>query len=233
MHIIGITGQKRHGKGETGEAIKSIALDRVETAKTVGFADKLKLAAARALGFHDLDTEAAVALMDEAKEKWLFSVVKVLDTPEYNPVGIWTMGDAVRGFTGRQYLQWFGTEVGRDLFGDTFWIDQVLPNPMRARSRALGTDVDEDTIIAYQAAHMHGNVDWLAITDIRFPNEAQRVLDCGGEVWRVVRDGMGQDGDVHASEIPLPDSVVTRTIHNNGTLSDLRRKVEKAMEAAA
>jgi hypothetical protein len=66
-------------------------------------------------------------------------------------------------------------------------------------------------------------VDCVAITDLRYPNEAQRVLDLGGEVWEVVRPGLVSDG--HASEQTLPRDLVTLTIENDSDVADLQLKV--------
>jgi hypothetical protein len=67
----------------------------------------------------------------------------------------------------------------------------------------------------------------VAFTDLRYPNEAQRILDLGGEVWEIIRPGLSSDG--HASETPLPRELVSRRIRNDGHLLNLRYEVEKAL----
>ena len=79
----------------------------------------------------------------------------------------------------------------------------------------------------------------VCLTDVRFLNEARRVRELGGEVWRVTRPGC--DGGAalaagvaaHASETeqrsPEMDQYVTREIVNDGTLDDLRVRVTLAL----
>ncbi len=207
--IIGINGFKRSGKGEVGNAIESIALDRALHTKQVGFADKLKILAARSLGFtEDYTDEERIALMDEAKEHWVIDLFKAFDTPQEKAI-YGQSHHKFHGLTGRQYLQNLGNDA-RVVFGDDFWVDQLLPQVHESWSKRL--------------ERMYPNVDILAITDLRYPNEAQRVLDLGGEVWEVLRPGTESDG--HASEIPLPRELRTRTILNDKGLDDLRYMVE-------
>lgn len=70
----------------------------------------------------------------------------------------------------------------------------------------------------------------VAITDCRYANECQRVLDSGGEVWRIVRPGVGPVNG-HSSDAGVPDHLVTRTILNDGSLSDLGYAVFGALTA--
>jgi hypothetical protein len=208
MYIVGINGFKRSGKGETGNLIEANVM--VGGCKQIGFADKVKIYGARALGFLTLTDQECIALMDEAKETWLIDMVTDPDARK------WWPSMEVNKITGRQYLQNVGTEA-RKIFGADFWVDQVLPDP-----HAEGMSTDDEALKV-----MHPGVDWLAITDLRFENEAQRVLDLGGEVWRVSRPGAESDG--HASEIALPDNLVTRELDNSGDLDWLQLEVQEAL----
>jgi hypothetical protein len=69
----------------------------------------------------------------------------------------------------RRLYQVMGTEVGRELLGEDIWIDAA------EYGMVPGTNY--------------------VITDVRFPNEADRILELGGEVWRVVR--LNPDGSVY------------------------------------
>jgi hypothetical protein len=215
MQIIGINGFKRSGKGETALAIADVVGEEAfgfKVTKGVGFADKLKIMAARALGFSGPD-EDMIALMDEAKEQWLF-----------NLTGGGHFGDPEIVFhelTGRQYLQNFGNEA-REIFGDTFWIDQVLPKVPYITPTGTPQQVVDITLQA-----KYPKVDVLCITDLRYENEADRVLSLGGVVWEVIRPNTESDG--HASEQVLPRELVTRQIDNSGDLMSLRFEVEKAL----
>jgi hypothetical protein len=44
----------------------------------------------------------------------------------------------------------------------------------------------------------------IAVSDVRFPNEAQRIKDMGGVIWRVNRPGVGP-ANSHPSETALDD----------------------------
>jgi hypothetical protein len=144
-----------------------------------------------------------IAWMDEAKQCWEFNVIR---KPEC---------ETISQFSGREYLQWFGGHA-RTVFGDSFWVDQVLPTPSKATDKEWGN---------YKALkERYPGVDILCITDVRYPNEAQRVLDLDGEVWVVERPGLESDG--HSSEEPLPVELTNLFIPNDGTLLDLQEKVE-------
>lgn len=161
------------------------------------FADNLKRVAALALGL-------------EFDQMERFKEIGQLDIGGLPPQ--WPSGSTT---TGRQYLQNLGVGA-REVFGSNFWVDQVLPID-RSRRDVIWSDHPE----------IVGPPTWGVVTDVRFPNEAQRVLDLGGEVWEVIRPGLESDG--HASEIPLPRELVTRAIHNDGTIRDLLENVEYAL----
>jgi hypothetical protein len=52
------------------------------------------------------------------------------------------------------------------------------------------------------------------IDDVRFDNEAKMILDLGGEVWNLSRDGVGgQDG--HISEAGISKELITKEVNLN------------------
>lgn len=226
--IIGINGFKRSGKGETAAAILSLCQDNAVHGVETGFAHKVKVLGARALGFVDLSEEECVDLMNEAKEEWLFNIFREFR----EPLPGLRQGDVVwHDLTGREYLQHIGTEA-RKIFGADFWVDQVLPKPggpFEIGRIRLGADPKPymQSLSDRRLDERYPGVDWLAISDLRFENEAQRVLELGGEVWEVIRPGTESDG--HDSEQVLPRELVTRQIINDGNLMDLRFEVEKAL----
>jgi hypothetical protein len=97
----------------------------------------------------------------------------------------------------RVLLQRFGSDVGREMFGEDFWVEQAF--------KGLG---DEDVVF----------------TDVRFPNEAEAVRGRGGVVWNVVRPGVGV-ANGHVSECALDGFVFDETVVNDGSLLDLEVKV--------
>ena len=64
------------------------------------------------------------------------------------------------------------------------------------------------------------------MTDVRFPNEAQRIKDLGGVVWRVKRPGVGP-ANYHESETALDDWPFDAVLENDGNLVDLSLKVNR------
>lgn len=199
MRIIGLTGRARAGKdtvaqiieGEFAAAPGFAGSNRPLRFVRQGFADALKVSAARALGFDGTAAEC-VAWCNRLKVDG--TVYAYVDRTDDHPLEL----------TGREYLQRYGTEAHRDVFGSDFWLDAVLPK-------------------------RRDDCDLLVIPDVRFPNEARRVRERGGAVWRITRPGHNPDVADHASEEPLPADLVDLTIWNNGTLDDLRDAVRAAL----
>jgi hypothetical protein len=215
--IVGINGLKQSGKGTSASLLRELADDRI--VYEIGFADKLKILASRLLGYEDRDPREAIARMDEAKLSWDIGVRKLSPAESARFPDVW---EPVTQLSGRSFLQNLGNEA-RQLFGDNFWIDQVLPRPL------YHPDPETRTIHAGQAlAERYPDVDVVVITDLRYENEAVRVKQLGGVVWEVVRPGVESDG--HITEQPLPDVLIDHVLHNRGSLTNLRWEVEKAME---
>lgn len=155
--ILGFHGKMRAGKNEAARRLAFLAssFPVVE----VSFAAKLKLSAATLLGVTETQLEA-----------WKNdSTVKV------------AIGDSYGSFEGQQtirsFLQRYGTEAHRDIFGQDFWLDAALP---------LNRNYSDAIYVA---------------TDVRFANEAERVRELGGTVVLIV--GPESDTGTHASEKPL------------------------------
>jgi len=121
------------------------------------------------------------------------------------------MIDSYWGVTPRYILQKVGTECMRNGFADDIWIKslhrKILKNP--------------------------GNY---VITDVRFPNEADAVLDWGGKLIRVDRINSGASGGIekHASEVSLDDYTKWNYIlKNDGTVEELFQKIDEVMKSVA
>lgn len=105
----------------------------------------------------------------------------------------------------RRLLQVFGTEVGREMFGGNFWIDQ-----------------------AFKQIDPAANV---VIADVRFPNEADAIKARGGQVVRVNRKDI-KAVNRHASEHAMDNYMFNHVIYNDGTLDDLADNVFMLMRSA-
>ena len=99
----------------------------------------------------------------------------------------------------RPLLQRMGTEVGRDMFGQDFWVEAAIAR------------IPDGSKVVF--------------SDVRYPNEAMAIKSLGGEVWRVERNGVGPAND-HASEHALNDFEFDKTIRNDSTLEALYLQVD-------
>jgi hypothetical protein len=98
----------------------------------------------------------------------------------------------------RGLLQRFGTEVGREMFGQDFWVDAAIKEiPDGAKA---------------------------VFSDVRFPNEADAIKKLNGKVWRVNRLGVGPAND-HASEHALNNYAFDEIIENSTTVDGLQSRV--------
>ena len=200
--IIGITGFKRTGKDTLAQILTEEATKRGKRVKKRAYADKLKIAAARSLGF-DRSEQELIDIMDAFKE-----------TAEFRIRYVESSGDQVQhDLTGREYLQWFGTEGARQTYGDNFWVNQVTPPNLDERYRLHGADVD-----------------LLVVPDVRFLSEVQSIRGTvfAGCVVKVVRDGY--DGSGHSSEAGIDDAQVDFIVENNSDLAHLRSEANRVLD---
>jgi hypothetical protein len=113
------------------------------------------------------------------------------------------------GKSPRQMLQSMGTEWGRDSIHPEIWVriamERAIPHLATGRS--------------------------VVVTDVRFDNEAQTIINAGGEVWKVTRAGwrcLDAGTAAHQSEAGVSGHLIARTIDNSGSLDDLRSQLNAA-----
>jgi hypothetical protein len=102
----------------------------------------------------------------------------------------------------RELLQRLGTEVGRSMFGEDFWVKQAM-----------------------KKAQEHEKV---VITDVRYPNELEAILKASGAVWRVIKNDVGAVNR-HASETALDHYQFEHIIFNNDTIASLYESIDYFM----
>jgi hypothetical protein len=102
----------------------------------------------------------------------------------------------------RGLLQRFGTEIGREMFGENFWVDYAL------------NSIEDGSKVVF--------------SDVRFPNEADAIRQLGGKVYRVERYGVEAAND-HISEHALDNYKFDGTINNNGSIQGLQQNVEQEL----
>jgi len=105
----------------------------------------------------------------------------------------------------RPLLQRLGTEAGRQTLWDTIWIDAALKN-------------------------LDPNGKYV-ITDCRFENEANVVIERNGMVVRINRSGVGP-ANAHVSETGLDSFDFDIVIENDGTLEEFKQEVARLLLCA-
>lgn len=233
MQLIGINGFAESGKDTTFEFIKLLTEvtdnpDEVAPEERVerrAFADNLKIMAMYALGYEGSDEY----LIETANLLKAGGTIDVL-VPVQSPARSFTE----KRLNGRKYLQHFGVRA-REVFGDTFWIDQVLPKPEEkhlAYSNKAAVMIEEFKPIWGTVGRKGEQVGLPAIgcvTDVRFENEGERVKTLNGCMVEIINPRTQSDG--HSSEQPLPRHLIDYVIVNDGTLLELEEKVAAFLAA--
>lgn len=112
----------------------------------------------------------------------------------------------------RQLAQTIGTEWGRICVHEDMWMDRLLQE-VQTYTREV-----RSLLPATEAPR-------IAITDVRFDNEALCIQAYGGYIFRVTRPGAGL-GVTHPSERGLQNTPNVFEITNDGTLDDLAGYIE-------
>lgn len=213
MKIIGLTGAAGSGKDTAAEFALKWCEEHGLTAERVAFADPLKVSAARALGAPvEWTTQECVDFCNDLKQPDVeIAVVRHDSEPVEGVSAELDTSELYTKISGRQFLQFYGTEAHRDVFDREFWVNATM-DPLDARFRELRAP------------------DVVFITDCRFPNEAAAVNERGGEVWEVVRPGVAAVA-AHSSEAGLPDGAIEFQIRNDGSLEDLRTLIHSVCES--
>lgn len=77
---------------------------------------------------------------------------------------------------------------------------------------------------------VNNNVEFLVISDLRFPNEAEEIKRRGGKVIKIERPSIPRTGD-EADDALLGYTGWSDTIVNDGTLGDLNSKVTRIVDS--
>lgn len=183
--IVGLNGTIGAGKSAAGDRLAYLYQgDAVQ----ISFARLLK--------------ESSAALFDVLPAMWEtwkndpHMVIRLVDETTTNADG---SDYVLRELTAREFLQRYGTESHRDVFGDDFWVEQAM-DPYEAYKREG---------LAY-------------VTDCRFVNEAMAIKNWGGVIIKLL--GPGDDGSEtgHVSESHLPDELVNFWVDNTVRDDDFR-----------
>jgi hypothetical protein len=198
--IVGLVGSIGSGKGTVADILAEAHNFRKES-----FANSVKDAASIIFGWSrellEGDTIQSRSWREEPDDWWS----KKMGKP----------------FSPREALQLLGTEAGRNVFHQDLWIYSLQ-------------------------RRINPNKNYV-IADVRFPNEIKMITDLGGKVIRVKRgenpafwdtaldanangtcQGMAENfPDVHYSEWAwIGNPLISMTIDNNGTLFDLKNRLD-------
>lgn len=98
----------------------------------------------------------------------------------------------------RALLQRMGTEVGREQFGENFWVERLT-----SQFKAGG---------------------FYVISDARFSNEVDAIHENGGKVYRITRPGT-EAVNTHVSDTGVDTLTIDGVIPNTGDLNTFRELV--------
>lgn len=113
----------------------------------------------------------------------------------------------IHGFEVRRYLQKYGADVCRVRFGSTAWVDH------------LARRIDED------------GAELVAVSDVRFDNEAEWITSRGGITVKITRPGYGAVNG-HSSEKGVDPQYLFATVDNNTTIAELTSKLDDVLKLA-
>jgi len=184
--FIGLTGPADAGKDTVFDRMRELGGDRFVR---FSVADPLKESIAALLGVSlahlermKRDPQASIVLSARVNEQ---GVTKRLGEPLYR----------VTDLSMRRFMQRYGTEAHRGVFGEDFWL-----NHWETEAAWMRWHHDRDDVV-------------IVNTSVRFENEARKIRDLGGQVWHVEgRPDANAAG--HESENRLPDELIDHVIDN-------------------
>lgn len=191
--FIALNGPDECGKDTVAGVIREIIEGSQMTVVTKAFADRVKIAIGAAFGVGD--PQEAIDWYDHLK-KGQITAISPYPRDASHQINL----------TGREFIELFA-ETHKELFGHTFWVDQVLPLDRVELSRLWkipNPDID------------HILPDFAVVTDLRYDIEYQRLQELGGEVWGII--GRGVKRNSH----DIPHKYL---IDNSGSIADLYGQV--------
>ena len=233
--LIGLHGRRGSGKDTTFHYIREWAEERGVRAVKRGFADDVKWSFAR-LFMPDCSRAEAVTWCDHVKHCGTLTISEEFEEAEPPYAG--QVNRREQSISGRMALQRHGTEAHREVFDDNFWVDNLLPTDfVYSHPESVPRHTHEAPTLKWPLNFTGDNPfesglgppHIAVITDLRFVNEAERIIELGGKCWYINRE-MHEERDAHASEVLLPPYYLSQEIPNNSDLDQLRSNVHATME---
>lgn len=228
------------------------------------FATKLKLIVSTLIGLPMRDLELQSVKDSELGPEWWYYTTPALDRKRITPTEYEALSESQKTWctlykpTVRQLLQEIGTDALRDVVHPNIHVNGLFVDYKGVQlafheGNYIGTckkcntqmsNVDKRQIWCEVCCKEDIYPNWI-ISDLRFPNEAQAVVDRQGITLRVERRPayyISSDDDLltaagkqhkeeflkpHPSETALDQYKFDYVIHNNGTIDDLLEEVRK------
>ena len=212
------------------------------------FADKLKDIVCLLIGCTREQLEDRDFKEAELGEKWWYYKHniegKILSIAEFDRINALNMNLLNSHYTlvkptPRLLMQLLGTNCGRIILHPNIWVNSLMieykaedVGPVFSKKYYPNSN-EKDIIVKYP--------NWI-ISDTRFPNELKAVKDRNGVTIRITRPDFVENAltgekfpvkvhrQEHESETALDNSEFDYTIDNNGTIDDLRDKVEAILK---
>lgn len=109
------------------------------------------------------------------------------------------------GKSPRKFLQLLGTEFGRNMISESVWVDACIQKAMRYKNSV--------------------------ISDVRFNNEAEAIINQGGKIIRVLRpQGKTIEENSHSSEAGIDDRLISVNVINDSTLANYHLQIYKIVK---
>lgn len=131
------------------------------------------------------------------------------------------------GISGREFMQKFGTEFGRNIMPD------ILPNMNMGKSNSPWVKIFE---IKYDNNIKSKSDKHIVVSDCRFENEVQSIRDRNGYIIKLVRDNKpisitnekkyNDNVYNHSSETQISNLYCDTVINNNTTKNDLFKSID-------
>jgi hypothetical protein len=195
------------GKGEVAGFLLEWAEERGLLAVSRGFADRVKLAVARQYK-PDIELQEAVEWIDKIKDLGFVTVNSFVVDDGGQPRSI-----KITDMLIREQIERMGEEVGRQMFGEDFWVNQLIP--------------DDDNWSFRFAIPSYERPDLCIVHDMRYDNEMVRVREVGGKAWLITNGQPAPEPPegAHPSRLGIHANRYDVVITNNGSLEELRQIV--------
>lgn len=221
--IIGINGKIGAGKDTVGTIIQGLLLtNKNQNSEIKKFAGKLKQIGSILTGIPVEKFEDQEFKKNYLDSEWgTVQDIPLNSIPPFADIKFNTL------MTVREFLQKLGTEAMRDGLHTNVWVNALFSDYVPKRETLGGESVwienDKDYV---HFSERFTYPSWI-ITDMRFPNEMEAVVEKGGITIRVVRPGTITG--THPSETALDKAKFDYEIINNGTMEELVKKVREIL----